>query len=350
MSLAPEFDLLINGSPVSAEVLGFVETVVVDDSLGLPSMFAFTVTSSDVQGQDLPWVDDGQLFSIGNVVEIKMGEAGATKSLIIGEITALEPEFVICRLPLLNVRGYDRRHRMQRGRNTRTFLNQRDDQIAVRFARDAGMHAQVTETDIVHEYLLQASQTDWEFLCERARLIGYEVGVVDNTLFFQPVGNAQSAILTLDMSNGLLEFYPQLSVAGQATEVKVQSWSVKDKKGLLGESMVGDEVSTMGGKSSGAAIAQSAFGAAVDVISDVPVGAQAEVDQIALARFNELVLELIIGEGLCRGRTDIRAGKVIKIDGVGRRFGGPYFVTSAVHRYSSDDGYVTEFLVRRNAS
>jgi uncharacterized protein len=164
------------------------------------------------------------------------------------------------------------------------------------------------------------------------------------------VGNAQSEILTLDMQNGLLEFYPRLSSAGQATEVKVQSWSVKDKKALLGDSKTGDEVSTMGGQSSGAAIAQSAFGDAVEVVSDRPVGAQAEADQIAKARFNELALELVTGEGVCSGRTDIRAGKVIKIDGVGRRFGGPYYVTSAVHHYSPTGGYVTEFVVRRNAS
>jgi phage protein D len=348
--LVPDIDLLINGSPVSAAVLRYVETVVVDDSLEVPSMFAFSVTSSDAQEQDSPWVDNDQLFSVGNVVEIKMGGAGAVTSLITGEITALEPEFVTSRLPLLNVRGYDRRHRLQRGRKTRTFLQKKDSDIAAQIAGEAGLAVQATDSGTTLEYVLQASQTDWEFLCERARLIGYEVVIADKTLFFQPVGNAQSEILTLDMRNDLLEFYPRLSSVGQATEVKVQSWSVKDKKSLLGDSKAGDEVSTMGGQSSGAAIVQSAFGDAVDVVSDVPVAAQAEADQIAKARFNELVLELISGEGLCRGRADIRAGKVIKIDGVGRRFGGPYYVTSAVHRYSPDDGYVTEFLVRRNAS
>ena len=49
---------------------------------------------------------------------------------------------------------------------------------------------------------------------------------------------------------------------------------------------------------------------------------QAEADQIAKARLNEMALELITGHGLCLGRTDLRAGKVIKIDGVGKRFSG----------------------------
>jgi len=341
-------NLLINGSPVSAAVLRYVSDVVVDDSVGLPSMFAFVLTSSDAREQDLPWVDNAELFSVGNVVEIRMGKAGAMTSLITGEITALEAEFVTNRLPLLNVRGYDRRHRRQRGRKTRTFLQKKDSDIAAQIGREAGLSVQATDSGTSRDYVLQASQTDWEFLCERAGLIGYEVVVIDKTLFFNPVGNAQSEILTLDMQNDLLEFYPRLSSAGQATEVKVQSWSVKEKTALLARSR--DVVSTMGGESSGAAIAQSAFGAAVEVVSDRPVGAYAEALQIAKARFNELALELVTGEGLCRGRTDLRAGKVIKIDGVGRRFGGRYYVASAVHRYSPAGDYVTEFVVRRNAS
>ena len=348
--LVPQVDVLINGAPVSAAVLRYVADVVVDDSLDVPSMFAIVVTSSDAQEQDVPWVDNADLFSVGNVVEIKMGEAGNLTSLITGEITALEPEFVVSQIPLLTVRGYDRRHRLQRGRKTRTFLQKKDSDIATQIGGEASLSVQATDSGTSLDYVLQANQTDWEFLCERARLIRYEVVVKDKTLLFQPAGNGQSEVLTLDMKNDLLEFYPRLSSAGQATEVKVQSWSVKDKKAVLGDSRAGDEISTMGGQSSGAAIAQRAFGNAIDVVSDQPVGAQAEADQIAKARFNELVLELVTGEGLCRGRPDIRPGKVIKIDGIGQRFGGQYYVTSAIHRYSPASGYVTEFMVGRNAS
>jgi uncharacterized protein len=348
--LVPKVDVLINGSPVSAAVLRYVQDVVVDDSVELPSMFAFVVSSSDALEQDSPWVDNEDLFSVGNVVEIKMSAASDLTSLIIGEITALEPEFVTSRLPLLKVRGYDRRHRLQRGRKTRTFLQKKDSDIATQIGGEAGLSVQAADTGTSLDYVLQANKTDWEFLCERARLIRYEVVVNDKILSFQPVGNDKSEILTLDMKDDLLEFYPRLSSAGQTTEVKVQSWSIKDKKAVLGDSKAGDEVSTMGGKSSGAAIAQSAFGNAIDVVSDRPVGAQAEADQIAKARFNDLALDLVTGEGLCRGRADIRAGKVIKIGGIGRRFGGPYYVTSVIHRYSPAGGYVTEFMVRRNAS
>src|SRR5262245_54980447 len=212
--LVPEIDLLINGSPVSAAVLRYVEDVVVDESVEWPSMFAFAVTSSDAQEQDSPGVDNAALFSVGNVVEIKMSGGGNLISLITGEITALEPEFVTSRIPLLTVRGYDRRHRLQRGRKTRSFVQKKDSDIATQIGGEAGLTVNATDSGTSLDYVLQANQTDWEFLCERARLIRYEVVVDDKTMFFRPVGNDQSEVLTLDMTSDLLEFYPRLSSAG----------------------------------------------------------------------------------------------------------------------------------------
>lgn len=347
--LVPTVDVIINGTPVSASALRYVEDVVVDDSVEFPSMFAFAMTSSDAQGMSAPWIDDA-LFSVGNVVELKMGEAQSTTTMIIGEITALQAEYTASRLPLLRVEGYDRRHRLQRGRKTRTFLQKKDSDIASQIGGEAGLSVTATDTSSILDYVLQANQTDWEFLCDRARLIRYEVVVQDKTLFFRPTGNDQSEILTLSTDNDLMEFYLRLSSSGQASTVRLQGWDVKNKAALKGESRVGAEVSTMGGQSSGGQLVQAAFGDAIDVVTDQPVAAQDEADQIALARYNELVLELITGDAICRGRTDLRAGKVIKIDGIGKRFSGQYYVTSAIHRYSTESGYVTEIMVRRNAS
>jgi phage protein D len=279
-----------------------------------------------------------------------LGYVDDLETLLIGEITALEPEFVFNRLPSLTARGNDRRHRLQRGRKTRTFVQQKDSDIASQIASEAGLTAQAEDSGTVHDYILQANQTDLEFLRERAERLQYEAVVEDKTLFFRPVANAQSEVLTLRMDDDLLEFYPRLSSAGQVTEVTVRSWSPKDKKELVGQAKAGDEVSTMGGQESGAALVDGAFGAAVELLSANPVATQAEADQLAKARFNHQVLDLISGEGVCWGRTDLRAGKVIKVEGVGQRFSGQYYVTAAVHRYTPEGGYRTHFTVRRNAS
>jgi phage protein D len=348
--LVPHFAVFINGVPLPAEAVGYVAGVMVDESVELPSMFTLAMTSSDAQQQAVPWIDDAQLFAIGHVVEIKLGYVGDLETLLIGEITALEPEFVFNRLPRLTVRGYDRRHRLQRGRKTRTFVQQKDSDIAAQIASEASLIGQVEDSGTMHEYIIQANQTDLDFLRERASRIQYEVIVEDKTLRFRPVAHAQSEVLTLRMDDDLLEFYPRLSSAGQVSGVTVRSASLKEKEELVGQASAGDAVSTMGGQQSGAVLVEGAFGAAIEVLSTHPVATQAEADQLARARLNHLVLNLISGEGVCYGRTDLRAGKVIKIEGVGQRFSGPYYVTAAVHRYAPQDAYHTHFTVRRNAS
>ncbi len=348
--LVQKFAIIINGSPLPTDAEAHVVGVVVDDDVNLPAMFTLELSGSNVQEDKMLWVER-DFFTIGNVLEVKMGYGNDLETLITGEITGLEPEFAFNRLPSLIVRGYDRRHRLHRGRKTRTFVQQKDSDIAAQIAGEVKLTAQVQDSRVTHDYVLQANQTDMEFLQERARRIQYEVVVQDTTLFFRPVGNAESEILTLTMAGDLLEFYPRLSSVRQVSEVTVRGWNPKDKKEIVGTAKIGDEESSMAGQNIGAALSESAFKlATVGMVSDRPIMTQAEADQFAKARFNNMILALIDGEGVCFGRTDLRAGKVIKINGIGKRFSGQYYVTKALHRYSAQQGYYTHFSVRRNAS
>lgn len=345
----PVFDIIIDGTALISAVHPFVGSVQVDDSIALPSMFSLEIFSSGELEDVNQWIDD-KLFSIGNVLEVKLGYADELETLIVGEITGLEPDFISNRLPVLIVRGYDRRHRLQKGRKTRTFVQQKDSDIVSRIAREAGLSTEITDTSVTHDYVIQMNQTDLEFLQERGRRIQYETIVSNKKLIFRPVQNDQSEILTLTMDDYLLEFHPRLSMARQTSEVSVRGWDPKTKAVIVGTAHTGTEASKMGGKNSGSKITKAAFGASVDALSAQPLMTQAEADQIATALLNRNSLLLIEGEGLCYGRTDLRAGKVIKINGVGERFGGQYYVTDAIHHYSAEGGYRTQFQVRRNAS
>lgn len=348
--LLSSFEILVNGTQLPVEVESHINVVMVDDNIDMPGMFLFELTDSDAREGETPLIDDLDLFSLGNVVEVKMGYADELETLIIGEITGLEPEFVLDGLPVLTIRGYDRSHHFLRGRKTRTFVEQKDSEIVEKIASEAGLTAEVEDSEVLHPYVVQANQTDMAFLQDRAKRIQYEVVIEDKTLFFRPVSNAESEVVTLEMNDDLTEFYPRLSSVQQVSEVSVRGWDPKEKKEIVGQAAIGDEVSTMDGQDSGSALTDAAFGAAIGAVTERPVMTQAEADQLAKAKFNNTVLSLIQGEGSCLGRTDLRSGKVIKIEGIGERFSGSYYITSVIHRYSPQDGYFSNFTVRRNAS
>jgi phage protein D len=346
--IVPEFDIIINGRALVDRARPFISSIMVDDSIAWPSMFALQLVSSFELDDVHEWIDH-PAFAAGNVVEIKLGYGNAVETLIIGEITGLEPEFALDRPPSVIVRGYDRRHRLQKGRKTRTFVGLKDSDIASEVAKEAKLKVNAVDSKVTHDYVIQANQTDLEFLRERAGRIQYEVFVSDKTIHFRPVQNDKSEVLTLTIGDHLLEFYPRLSMMRQIGEVSVRGWNPQEKKEILSTAQVGFESAEMGGKKSGPQINKD-VGLTSEVLSMLPTMTQAEADQMAKAALNQSALSLIDGEGLCLGRTDLRAGKVIKIADVGKRFSGQYYVTSATHTYSAQDGYRTQFQVRRNAS
>jgi phage protein D len=77
---------------------------------------------------------------------------------------------------------------------------------------------------------------------------------------------------------------------------------------------------------------------------------QAEAEQMARGGFNRAVLDLITADGTCVGRPDLRPGIVIKLDGIGTRFSGQYYIKATSHCYSSTSAYQTHFVAWRNAS
>src|SRR6185503_4974586 len=241
-------DITINGRSLGDDARNSIIHVLVDDSVAWPSMFAFQVTDSEMSDNEYVWVDGSEL-AVGGVVEIMLGYGDELKPLITGEITGLEPEFALDRPPSLIVRGYDRRHRLQKGRKTRTFVELKDSDIANTIGREANLSVSATDSKVTHDYVIQANQTDLEFLRERAERIQYEVVVSDKSLVFRPVQNAKGEVLTLTMGDELLEFYPRLSMTRQVTDVSVRGWDPQEKKEIVGTAKF--RSGQMGGEKSG---------------------------------------------------------------------------------------------------
>jgi phage protein D len=348
-TLTPEFHIRINGNALPNEAMADLIAASITEDVDATGMFSFTLLSWNGVEMKVKWVDD-DLFAEGNPVEVLMGYRDNLQMLFKGEITGLEPLFDTMEPPTLTVRGHDRRHRLMRKCKTCSFLNMKDSDIASQIAGGAGLTPAVQDTGVTLDYVLQHNQTDLEFLEERARRIGYEVVVVDRTLHFRPRRNKGSEVLTLRREVELLEFHPRLTTLGQVQEMQVRGWNPKAKQEVVARSAVGEETSLMGGSTSGPARVSRAFGDTGSGTVATPVQTQAEADRLAQGWFGEMALHYIAGHGVCIGQPTLRAGSMVKVEGLGKRFSGLYYVTSTEHSYKPSIGYRTAFTVRRNAT
>jgi phage protein D len=345
---APRFEVLVDGRELDPEAaLDVIEVSVCDAVVG-SDCFTVLLNNWDSGRQRLKWLDDRR-FREGVEVELRLGYVDSLAPLIVGEVTALEPEFPEGEAPRLRLQGYDRLHRFQRGRKTRTFTNVKDSEIAERIARELGLAANVQDSGVVHEYVLQHNRTDVDFLCERARRIHYEVRVEGRTLSFRETANARSEVVSLEYGFTLRSFYPRLTTLGQVSEVVVRGWNPKTKEPIAERARRGDETTTMGGSELGVAAAERAFFATEAAIVERPVASAGEALQMARGKFREMALGFVTGEATAIGDPVIRAGTVVELTNLGERFSGLYYVTSSEHRVDAM-GYVTTCTVERNAA
>jgi phage protein D len=346
---SPESRILINDVEVPPELRVDILEITVAQHVEGGDLFDITVNTLASEDLRVKWIDAAE-FAPGNRVEIQLGYRGKLATVLIGEITALKVNFGSDQATLLKVQGFDRLHRLRRGKKTRAFNEIKDSQLAERIAGELGLTPDAQDTGIVHPYLLQNNLSDIDFLLMRARRIRYEVLIVGSKLVFREAGNNLGETLSLEYPKDLKWFQPRLSTADLAGELTVRGWNPATKEPILGVGRSGDETTLMGGKEAGPALVDATFGKTSEAIVSVPIASQAEADQMAKALFNEMALGLISGDGEAVGNTGLVPGTTTRFGGLGTRFSGIYYIRRAEHRIGPKTGYVTKFHAVRNAS
>src|SRR5215471_6716408 len=181
---APAFSVEINGAKLKADVSMNIQQVQVVSKPDTIDTFSFTITNALPR---LPWTHttDGDLFAQAKSVKISMGYQDDLTTMIEGEITQINPSFPDGGVPTLAIEGHSLMHRLHGTNRTRTFQKVSDKQIVDQIARDAGLQAKSDDIGTQYEYIMQANQTDLEFLRERAKKIHFEVVVENKTLIFR---------------------------------------------------------------------------------------------------------------------------------------------------------------------
>jgi phage protein D/phage baseplate assembly protein gpV len=348
-------EVAVNGQPLAGSILERLARVTVEQSVSLPSTctLAFLDAGRGADASDALHYGllDANPLPIGAEVEIKLGHGRPLTAVFRGEITAQELELDGAQLPLYVVRGYDRGHRLQRGRYSRTFLNMTDSDIARSVAEKAGLTCTSDPTSDVYSYVLQDNQTNWDFLRERAARIGYELYVDGRTVHFaRPKVNDPAAAAVM-LARDVLRLHLHLTSASQVSDVAVRGWDARKKEAILGKQSSETARGRGGAQQSGTALAQL-FETAPMQVSDRPVVSQGEADEVAQGVLDDLAQGSLVLEAEVIGNAALKPGQVVDLKAVGKRFSGTYYVTSARHRYGGRGGYRTEVTVggRRNGT
>ncbi len=347
----------IGGQKATPELMKDFLQISIEESLHLPAMFTLVVHNSYYPTNDKAeyqtWRHE-KLFEIGK--KVRLGFISSTTQdlhfkepkegyLIDGEITAIEVHFNNQSEAPIIVRGYDTSHRLHRGRQNRSFLNNTDSDIVRKVAQEMGIQlGRIDESGQVYEYVFQENQTNMEFLRERAARIGFELFIEDGKINFRKP-DAQEAV-KLKWLDEISSFSTRVTSAEQVSAVEVRSWDYTQKK-LITSTAKSEKVITNTGNQKGSN-SSSKFNISTPpkmTVVDKPVFSAKEAEVMAQALCDELGGEFVYADAKAEGNPKIRPGRFVTLQNMGEKFSGKYYITDTRHFYSQRV-YTTEFSVR----
>jgi phage protein D/phage baseplate assembly protein gpV len=337
-TLLSQFYIKLSGADITAAMQHAIIEVRVEDSLHLPDVA--TITLADTDGR---WVDDANLEP-GRAIVIR-AKAGPTEAdLFDGEIVEVESHYTLGGRRLI-VRAFDRMHRLARGRKVKSFMQVTDGDIFTEICQTVGLSCQVGPTPTVHKYVLQDNLSNLDFLRQRAAALGYLLFVEGRVLHCEEIGTASNQV-EVTFGTELTEFHPRLTTIDQVDKATARGWDPITKTAIVGEASNGAGYPAIGNGKDGSAQAKSAFSLTTEaLVADRPLRFQKVADMLAKATLDRRLGRFVEADGSASGNPLLVASASIKINGVGVRFSGTYFVTGTTHVYSSETGYLTHFTV-----
>jgi uncharacterized protein len=356
----PAFEVKLRGRPLRKDVIRDVIQVSYKDNIQEIDTFEITINNWDAEKREFKYVDQ-DLFDPGKELELWMGYFGKEplRLMIKGQITSLRPSFPAAGQPTLAISGLNLIHKLRKKQESHTYRDLKDSQIAQQIGSRLGVTVDVDENAARNEkpykYVFQDNKYDIIFLMERARRIGYDLFVKEtgqngqsdeSRLYFGPSDNIRRVTYKLSFGKSLIEFRPELTTARQVGQVTVRGWDAAGKKTIT-QTATRSDIKTKGvGSEGGQQAIEQSFNQRQEIVADRPVQSEDEAKKLAVSTLENIAKDMVKGNGSTVGLPDLRAGGVVMLEDMGKRFSGRYFVVSTTHAIA-DGGYTTNFECRR---
>lgn len=285
-------------------------------------------------------LSDGPLLAPGAAVRVAAGYGRKEDTLFTGVVLGhgLRLDQGPARL-LLDCGA--RAARLAEGRRSALHRQGGDAELLAALITARGLRAEVSAlASTWHEALVQQDCSDWDWLLDRANALGLLVDVQDDLVQLQPPAGDAAAVLGLSWGADLMAFEATLDARGQWPTVQTAGWDPQWQQMLESTPQRGPLLNTQGRPEDmpePAALGTEPLRlrrSAPQPEEALAAQAQALQMRAALARR--------CGRLRFQGSALARPGAVVKLSGVGRRFGGPALLSAVQQQFDAEAGWITE--------
>ena len=310
-------DVLVAGAQLDPKWRNVTIEVKVVDSLTLPDMALVRI--ADPKGDNV----DSHPLQLGKDLEIKVGGDGRPRDDERSSRARSPPSSRSSRAKgcTISVRAYDKAHKLNRERKTRTFQQMSASDMVTKVAGEAGLAPKVTSTSVVHEFFQQSNETDWDFVWRLALMHDYEVVVDDNTLEFRPANEARRRRGRAELAGHADLVPPAHERRAAADDGQRPRAGIRRARQIVNGTR-GQRRDDLARPACSAARSPTTSAAARPRSPTASPPTTARPTRSPSPRSTALADAFFEADGVAFGNPKIKAGGKVKIDGVGTKFGG----------------------------
>jgi phage protein D len=333
----PQLAISLGNQPLDDKIAACVLDLSVDRTIDQADHLSLRLATWNPDTDKTLWIDDGR-FAPGTGLAVKLGYGQSLAPVFDGEIVELGLELRGGEPPVMTIEAYNRLHRLGRGRPapaTPPEPNSTYGDLVAKIAKRYGLTPDVrgSDADKQNDAVNQQNESDLQFIAELAGEIGYEFFVDGKKLVFRKQVAATTAAVTLTTSD-LLELSAHADAAGQIGAIEGSAFDHERNEAIPYKASNPDSFD----KAYGNVEISLAHPLAVDRKEQLKARIDAE-----LVRIRNSYLSVT---ATCFGRTDLKVGMMIAIQGIARRFDGSYSVTAVAHSFSQSAGFRTRLTLK----
>lgn len=366
--LTPAFEIRLEGQPMAAVAAAEVIDISFTDDLESVPSFEFSIDDWDEVSLSPKYSSPAQGTSgrpsirPGTRADLYFGyrDEGKLALIMEGEVISISTAFPAASRPVATVRAVDRFQRGLQKVWVETNLDGTDKEIADSLCRRyseprlSPVWAPIEEEGAVLKNV-QIDGALYDEIAQRAQRYGLQMatrtspgGQVQLHLF-RPGADNDSPVAHFAWGKTLVSFTPTMSAAAAVERVICRGTDPTAKGAARTISVsrtwsdIGLDEGALGGPGEGIG---EALRGMCEVIKPDDVRTEADAIRAAERHLRKLAEELITGDGVSIGLPELRAGRLVTLDGLGTRFSGNYRLTKTVHTFGAS-GYTTRFSARK---
>ncbi|QMV41102.1 phage late control D family protein [Cohnella cholangitidis] len=340
----PAFDISVDGQSFTLQKIAVSSLTVNSTTDPKSDSFQFRIENAyDAVARQFKWL--GSLIDVGKTIEIKMGYTDRLEMVFDGIITGFTVDYPSEGQPTIMVQGMDRSCLMMRSVTSNLWLNKKVSDVVKEIGGKYSLQLKVDDTLKPKPAIEQMRKSDFHFLRDLAEETNHDFFVVGQKLYFRKMSPSASPVITLMYGKNLKSYSASVDISKQVSKLiyrgtDPQTWETFEAT-ASGINKIGTNGRT--GQNIMAALSSNTIETVYSNASS-----QDEAQELANSMLNERAMELVSGEGECIGIPELRAGRHIKVDGLGAQFNQPYVMNNVTHTINSQ-GFITKFEVEGNA-